>query len=564
MEVLKRIIFLLFTCYLLWPAFILAAPPKKKPPVKRRFDCPYIIYDEEKKVLPNCGKTDGSITGLAVHTDGTKINYTWHNAAGVVVGRNRDLVDVGEGAYRLEISDNSGCNNSVFSKNYVLSPNNGIVINDDDVNTHFSTCSSDGYIKGLSVSNATSYSWKNSNTGQTYKSTTTPDLLNVPPGDYKLTAANSNGCSTESRAFTVNPDFDLPSIAGYSVTDALCGAEAGSLIVDLFLRPGGPRLSYFFALASDPMQDHVKDGIIDTYLPTAKATLSVTPDTYNFYVYLDYKCPVLLGSYTIGLKRISINIEASIVKNDQCGQHLGGIVPDITGGPPPSKGSMPKYKWVDVSTGKVISEIKSLFRVGAGQYAFTVAYQPGCRDTKIFTITNVAEPPPPPFVDGATLCLPGVAALIVKDKTDTADTYKLYASEQDSVALDSNKFGEFYRKINQTTDFYVSRKRFDCESGRVKVTEVVIANIALTNTFTPNNDGINDTWTIAGINEFRDAEVNIFDRNGHNIYRSVGYGIPFDGRYRGRLIPAGVYYYVINLKQPACYGKIAGSLTILH
>jgi hypothetical protein len=136
---------------------------------------------KKKKYCQTAAKPTAVLPGC-YNTDGTKINYTWHNAAGVVVGRNKDLVDVGEGAYRLEVSDNSGCANSVFSKYFLLESANVIKLFDGDIEIHPSTCNSDGFIKGLVVTGATLYTWKNVETGKEYVSTLTSDLFNIPTG----------------------------------------------------------------------------------------------------------------------------------------------------------------------------------------------------------------------------------------------------------------------------------------------------------------------------------------------------------------------------------------------
>jgi gliding motility-associated-like protein len=66
------------------------------------------------------------------------------------------------------------------------------------------------------------------------------------------------------------------------------------------------------------------------------------------------------------------------------------------------------------------------------------------------------------------------------------------------------------------------------------------------NTFTPNGDGINDTWNIKFLDS--NCSVNIVNRWGQNVFTSIGYGIPWDGTYKGTPLPAGTYYYIINLK----------------
>jgi len=73
-------------------------------------------------------------------------------------------------------------------------------------------------------------------------------------------------------------------------------------------------------------------------------------------------------------------------------------------------------------------------------------------------------------------------------------------------------------------------------------------SIIIPNTFTPNGDGINDTWNIKFLDAYVNCSVQIFTRWGQRVFTSIGYGIPWDGRYNGKSLPSGTYYYVINLK----------------
>lgn len=63
------------------------------------------------------------------------------------------------------------------------------------------------------------------------------------------------------------------------------------------------------------------------------------------------------------------------------------------------------------------------------------------------------------------------------------------------------------------------------------------------NTITPNGDGINDVWDIFGIEDYREADVSIFDRWGQRVFHSVGYKEPFDGKN----LPTATYYWHIDL-----------------
>ncbi|WP_242083316.1 T9SS type B sorting domain-containing protein [Aestuariivivens sediminis] len=66
--------------------------------------------------------------------------------------------------------------------------------------------------------------------------------------------------------------------------------------------------------------------------------------------------------------------------------------------------------------------------------------------------------------------------------------------------------------------------------------------------FTPNNDGINDTFNLAGIEFYDDSKVSIFDRYG-KLLKNAGKG-PFEwnGTYAGALLPADDYWYVVIIE----------------
>jgi gliding motility-associated-like protein len=81
------------------------------------------------------------------------------------------------------------------------------------------------------------------------------------------------------------------------------------------------------------------------------------------------------------------------------------------------------------------------------------------------------------------------------------------------------------------------------------------------NTFTPNGDGINDTWVVKNLELYPDVAIEIYTTSGALIFRNLGNTIQWDGQYNGRAVPAGTYYYVIDPKNGR--KKIAGYLTLL-
>jgi gliding motility-associated-like protein len=67
--------------------------------------------------------------------------------------------------------------------------------------------------------------------------------------------------------------------------------------------------------------------------------------------------------------------------------------------------------------------------------------------------------------------------------------------------------------------------------------------------FTPNNDGINDTWAIKGVNStfFPDSEVNIFNRFGKVVAQIGIDDTGWDGTFNGKVLPSDDYWFSIKL-----------------
>jgi len=75
--------------------------------------------------------------------------------------------------------------------------------------------------------------------------------------------------------------------------------------------------------------------------------------------------------------------------------------------------------------------------------------------------------------------------------------------------------------------------------------------------FSPNNDGINDTFEISGLyNIFENFELKIFNRYGTLIYQGNNDIPEWDGtsnegiNNQGKELPTGTYYYILNLNDP--------------
>ena len=67
--------------------------------------------------------------------------------------------------------------------------------------------------------------------------------------------------------------------------------------------------------------------------------------------------------------------------------------------------------------------------------------------------------------------------------------------------------------------------------------------------FTPNNDGVNDTWAIKGANStfFPGSEVNVFNRFGKLVARIDIDNPGWDGTFNGKVLPSDDYWFSVKL-----------------
>lgn len=90
----------------------------------------------------------------------------------------------------------------------------------------------------------------------------------------------------------------------------------------------------------------------------------------------------------------------------------------------------------------------------------------------------------------------------------------------------------------------VSSKQTDANLANNESTSIVtIVNFFIPNVFTPNGDGVNDTFTISGLELFQSNELRIYNRNGAAVYHGKNYRNDWDG---GGLAE-GTYFYHLEI-----------------
>jgi gliding motility-associated-like protein len=228
-----------------------------------------------------------------------------------------------------------------------------------------------------------------------------------------------------------------------------------------------------------------------------------------------------------------VSIE-KIVKTTFCEGQTVDLKANYTGG---------TIKW---STGESAAQISV---TASGTYKATVTSPSGCQ---VDATIDVKFLPNPLFnVRDTTLCA-------YKQQTITLTAPLGFAS----YSWNGKAGTQSYQIASPQTVSLIVTDANGCQATK----EIHIADqcpeVWIPNTFTPNNDGINDTWTIEGVGNDLTVIVKVYNRYGAIVYESKGYATAWNGEYRGKKLPTATYYYIITTKNGK--QKFSGSITIIY
>ena len=172
-------------------------------------------------------------------------------------------------------------------------------------------------------------------------------------------------------------------------------------------------------------------------------------------------------------------------------------------------------------------------------------------------------------VDGSYLFTPNpnqcanpqtINVTVLKPTLNNIDlTTSLYFSDNQSITVSATDAGNYLYQLDNGS-FQTDNVFSNVTSGTHKITVMDETNcspslsesILVVNYptfFTPNGDGINDVWTIKGLNMLKNMEVSIFDRYGKLIKQIVPYGSGWDGTFNGNALSADDYWFVIHFEE---------------
>lgn len=192
-----------------------------------------------------------------------------------------------------------------------------------------------------------------------------------------------------------------------------------------------------------------------------------------------------------------------------------------------------QYSW---STGETTSKITVH---SPGTYIVTITNQAGCPNPKTFIVTP-SDVAIITDVEVNDLRENNTVTIIATPPQGVETEYLYSLDDPDGPFVESNFFENVISGIHTV---YV----MDTKGCGVVSKEITI--LATPKFFTPNGDGVNDTWNIIGVNTFfyPNSKIYIFDRYGKLLADVDPKGIGWDGNLDGRQLPSTDYWYVVEL-----------------
>jgi len=427
------------------------------------------------------------------------------------------------GAYSVEVTDAAGCK---AIRNFLLTPVSPVVLSAPDLDSPQCHDACDGSLTAIPIGGTMPYtfSWTPNNV-------TTAVTNSLCTGDYTITVTDVNGCITTNAYSLINP----PTLTlTATITDASCNTALDGAI-DITVVGGIPGYTYSWTPTGVSSEDliNVLSGphtvtVTDAFGCTVDSTLIINSTlTVN----------ALAGNDTLFCQNGTLLLDGS--------NSNGGIT----------------YQWTESPLGGIISNtLITTVTPATGTSTYVLTATNGvCIDRDTIVVTSNALP----SVDaGPMVSIPifSSAGIGGNPTSATGTTF----SWTPTTALDNPSSTNPTSGTTVTTIYTVTVVDGNGCINSDTVTVFVYPEIRIPNGFSPNGDGKNDVWEIDFIYQFPDCEVEVYNRWGEQLFYSKGYAVPFNGQYKGKDLPVGTYYYIINLNHPAYPEVFTSPLTIFR
>ena len=420
-------------------------------------------------------------------------------------------------------------------------------------------------------------------------------------GIYRLQVEDSYGCWSEQKALnlrsvvpymTVSIDIDNHPSCNNHTDDGQLTANVTAYEHPHIELPTQPNVNDYNFIWNDSITGQTISNI-----GVGEHTVTVT--------YKDYGCPVENSIYLFALTNITANPGFRFkgeLYDDNSTYCVGDTVELI------SYYSVHDLDYIDIgcdsitweSVNNIIETYDSTFyttvsRNNGDNYYYLTVYKDGCYDTDSIKANNfdfadvkVSAYKIDPDLGGFNGNEPlvsifvGNSALVKIDQEVEGAEYtwseQLYTTVQGltqtgSFVLNESKTraivtpidSTFYKVLAKTPAFELSETEMHYCYSKDSVLVRVLGEFNPPNAFSPNGDGFNDTWKMEGFKLFNTVSVKIFNRWGQLVFESSDPNAEWDGtNKKGKDLPVGTYYYIIDYSTDSYSKKISGPITIIR
>lgn len=350
---------------------------------------------------------------------------------------------------------------------------------------------------------AYTYVWSNGQTGSS--------LNNLSAGTYSVTITGAQGCDTLVEVLV--PLAPGITAVALSSTPIACSASTGTITVDS-VTGGSPAYNYSIDGGANFQSSTTFNGL------AAGSYQVITVDQNN--------CQ---DTSVIIVEEPDPPVGTAVVTPADCGQQNGSIVVSVQGGTSP-------YTFTPAGSGGATSGTYD--NLAAGTYTIVVEDANGCSDTLVEIVpqNELLEAVP---VATPIECQSTSGAITVTQVSGGTAPYT-YTLDQGASQVFSTFSG-----LNAGTYQVTIAGSGGCSADYTVSIENVCPPVSISNAFSPNGDGLNETWYLQNLAAYDRSRVLVFNRWGQRVFRSTGYKIPWDGTLAGRTLPAGTYFYQITL-----------------
>ncbi|MFN8713122.1 MAG: gliding motility-associated C-terminal domain-containing protein [Bacteroidota bacterium] len=466
------------------------------------------------------GVCDGTASATAAGPNGP-FTYLWSNGS-----TSASLTGLCAGTYLVQVTDATGC---VSTAQVIINNVTALTASQPVVSDALCAGVCNGTITAIAFGGTLpySYNWSNSQTSAT--------ASGLCPGVYTVTIRDANGC-TISLSDSVAEPTALVSAAPV-ITDASCNTTADGS-ADLTFSGGTLPYSYSW----------IGPG---SFTSTIEDLSGVLPGTYFVTVTDANGC-----TFTD-----TVVINASIEVIADAGADTSFCYPATVVLSAAASTNATSYSWFELPGMTPVGSDDSLIvNSGPGIHTYLLVAANGiCTHTDTVVVNSIA----PPLANAGpdiSIASGGSAVIGGSPAGPSGATFLWTPSADLTSASVPNPTAD---PVTSTTYVLLVTDTNGCFASDT-MELIVLPAISFPNGFTPNGDGVNDFWQIDNITPFENCEVEVYNRWGELLFRSVGYNTPWDGRYDGQELPVGTYYYVIDLNDPLFPEPYTGPITIMR